>query len=124
MPGSQRITVRLLESQIGPLQQYCAESHRDVSHVVRQALDSFLATDMGPADHQISQKRITPPDEIMKPLRKYFAWGSGDLRAELCRLYIEVLAASYACRKLFPRTSNVISGYEGLLQLYRFFGLE
>jgi hypothetical protein len=124
MPGSQRITVRLPEGHMGPLQQYCAERNCDVSHVVRLALDAFLATDMAPADDQVSPKRITPPDEIMKPVRKYFAWGSGDLRAELCRLYIEVLAASYACRRLFPRTASVVNGYEGLLQLCRYFGLE
>lgn len=124
MPGSQRITVRLPESHIGPLQQYCAERNCDVSHVVRQALDAFLATDAGSADHQISPKRITPPEEIMKPVRKYFAWGDGDLRMELRRQYIEVLAVSYACRRLFPRTANVVNGYEGLLQLCRYFGLE
>jgi hypothetical protein len=110
MPGSQRITIRLPESHMGPLQQYCAERNCDVSHVVRQALDAFLTTHISPTTHHNPPKRLMPPEEIMQPVGKYFAWGDGDPREELRCLYTEVLAASYACRKLFPRSANVVSG--------------
>jgi hypothetical protein len=109
---------------MGLLQHYCEERNCDVSHVVRQALDTFLATDVGLAYRQDSPKRLTPPEAIMQPVGKYLAWGDGDPREELRRLYIEILAASFACRKLFPRTASVVNGYEGLLQLCRYFGLE
>ncbi len=124
MSNSQRISVRLPENQMEPLHRYCQEKNCDVSHVVRLALDAILGTDVSPATHHNCPQRLTPPEEIMQPVRKYFAWGDGDPRDELRRLYIEVLAASYACRKLFPRIANVVNGYEGLLQLCRYFGLE
>ena len=55
---------------------------------------------------------------------RYLAWGNGDLRDERKRLFTAVLAAAFVCKKHYSRATGALDGYEGLLQLCKFFGFE
>ena len=68
--------------------------------------------------------RLAPPEAALVHLPRFLAWGDGDLRKYRKRLFMELLAASYATKKLYPRTKGMHEGYEGLLQLGQFFGVE
>jgi hypothetical protein len=57
-------------------------------------------------------------------LPPFMGWGDGDLRKHRNVLFLELLAASYACKKLWPRTPGMMDGYEALLQLLGDFGVE
>lgn len=124
MSRSRRISVRLSDDRLGRLQKLCQETGCHVSHVVRQALDAFLACESGSAAGQAPQRRLSPPEAVFDSVPRYLGWVRSDLREERNRLFFELLAASFAAKKLYPRTAGVLEGYEGLLQLCQFFGLE
>ena len=119
-----RITVRLSDGQISRLRLSCSETGQNITDIVHQALDAFfgpvarLGPKTGPAAH------LYPPEEILTPVRKYFAWGAGDPRAELKRQFTEILACSYALRKTFPRTAGISELYVVLRSLCCHFGVE
>jgi len=106
------------------LQRLCTETGQDVSRVVREALDALLASGSGSAAGEGSHRRLTPPERVFDLVPPYLGWARGDLREERKRLFCELLAASFAAKKLYPRTTGILQGYEGLLQLCEFFGLE
>lgn len=121
MNGS-RISVRLSAERIERVQRVCKESGQDVSHIVRQALDAFLPPESGSSS--ACPRRLSPPEKIIPAVAKYRAWGRGDPRVELRHLFAELLAASFACKQLYPRTKGIAEGYQGLLGLCEFFGLD
>jgi len=125
MRGSRRVSVRLSDDRLARLQRVCQETGCNVSHVVRQALDAFLPSESGAGSTNSGPpRRLSPPEQIFPLVAKYRAWGRGDPRRELNRIFVELLAASFACKQLYPRTASIVDGYLGLLQLCRFFGLE
>lgn len=96
----------------------------DVSKVVREAVNRLLELPEGPGGCVIATRQGPLPDEISRLLPKYLAWANGDLRKEQKRLFGELLAASYAAKRLFPRTQGLQETYDGLLQLCQFLGIE
>lgn len=106
------------------LRGHCKEAGFDVSHAVRRAVEAYLTTNSGSGAGNVPAKRQAPPEAIMAFLQKYLAWGSGDLRDERKRLFTAVLAAAFACKKLYPRSAGTLETYEGLLQLRKFFGID
>jgi Arc/MetJ-type ribon-helix-helix transcriptional regulator len=123
MRGSKRISVRLEDQSLERLQRHCAQLGCDVSQVVRQALQMFWASEPV-ATAGSRQRRVSPPGDILTLIPRYLNWGNGGLRKHRNQLFLELLAASFTCKKHFPRTKGMIEGYEGLLQLCEFFGVD
>jgi hypothetical protein len=119
-----RICVRLSDSQIARLRQACGDTHQNTTDIVRRALDEFLNPEAGLAPTTGRAIRLHPPEQILKPVCKYFAWGDGDPRAELKRQFTEILACSYALKKTFPRTVGIRELYESLRSLSQHFGMD
>jgi hypothetical protein len=119
-----RITVRLSDTEMDRLREFCRETGTDISHAVTAALNAFLTPKAAIVASTGSPLRLFPPEEILKPVCKYFAWGNRDPRAELKRLFIEILACSFALKKIFPRTLGIREVYEALRPLCRHFGMD
>jgi hypothetical protein len=119
-----RICVRLSDSQNERLKLSCGETGQNVTDIVRQALDAFLGPDAGSAPTTGPAAHLYPPEEILTAIRKYFAWGDGDPRAELKRQFTEILACAYALKKTFPRTAGIREVYEALRPLCQHFGID
>ena len=124
MTDSRKISVRLKQEDRERLHKYCAQTGQDTSRVLRSALKAFLLSELDSETGRTPPRRLSPPEEIGSLVPKYLAWGRGDLRQEANRLYAEALAASFVCRKFYPRTPSIVEGYAGLRQLCEFFGLE
>jgi hypothetical protein len=117
MPRECRISVRLPYVQMDRVQEFCEDTGHDISHVVRQALDAFLARKSGTASNSGPPKRLSPPQAIIPLTVPYRAWGNGDARQELRSLFTQLLAASFALKELYPRTKGIREVYEALLPL-------
>lgn len=124
MTGSGRITVRLESELLERLRRYCEDTNCDVSHAVRQGLDHLWASESGSVAAEATPKRLSPPQNIFDLVPQYLSWGDGDVRKERTRLFCELLAVSFTCKKLYPRTKGMLEGYEGLLRLCQFFGVD
>ena len=105
MSKSRRITIRpgdeLCERVVHKAAQ---EAGTDITTIVRLALEASLAADAAPNGNGPSKRPLPPPDEIDSLVQKYGGWGSGDIRKERARLYRELLAVSFACKRGFLRT--------------------
>ncbi len=123
MKSSARISVRLSDGQLERLQRLCQQTGCDVSHLVRQALDTLLANGSASGLGEAPKRRLSPPERVFDLVPRYLGWVRGDLREERNRLFRELLAASFVTKKHYPRTAGVVEGYQALLQLCEFFGL-
>jgi hypothetical protein len=117
MTASRRISVRLNDERLERLEKLCRETGIDVSQVVREALDAFFASRSGMESSSGPSRRLSPPAEIIPLTTAYFASAAGNARAELRRLFIQLLAASFALKQLYPRTKGIKEVYEALLPL-------
>ena len=125
MTDSRKISIRLKQEDRERLQEYCAHTGQDISRVVRQALNGLIKPQSDAvAGGTVLPRRLSSPEQIAGLLSTYLGWAGGDLREELKRLFAKLLAVSYACKKLYPRTSGVLDGYEGLVQLCPLFRLD
>jgi hypothetical protein len=86
-------------------------------------LEAFLDSQSAIAG-EANSRRLSPPKAVFDRYPWYISWVRGDLRDERNRLFLELLAASFACKKLYPRTKGVPEGYENLLPLSEFFGVD
>jgi hypothetical protein len=124
MPRERRISVRLPEVQMDRVQEFCEDTDHDISHVVRQSLDAFLAPKSGTASNSGPPKRLSPPQAIIPLTVPYRAWGNGDARRELRRLFTQLLAASFALKELYPHTKGPKEIYQAFIALSRHFGMD
>lgn len=124
MRNSRRISLRLKQEESERLHKFCVHTEQNISHVVRSALNAFLLPELNSGTGGTPPRRLSPPEQIDRLVSKYLAWAGGDPREQLNKLYAETLAASFACKKLYPRTPDVRDGYAGLVQLCQFFGLD
>jgi hypothetical protein len=115
--GARRISIRLNDDQSERLTKLCRETGNDVSQVVRQALDAFFAPQSGAGSDSGPPRRLSPPERIIPLTTSYLAYGNGDARKELRALFIQLLAASFALKDLYPRTKGIKEIYEALLPL-------
>jgi hypothetical protein len=83
MPRERRISVRLPEVQMDRVQEFCEDTDHDISHVVRQSLDAFLAPKSGTASNSGPPKRLSPPQAIIPLTVPYRAWGTEMLGGNL-----------------------------------------
>jgi len=124
MKASRRISVRLEDTKWEQLRARCGVTQTDVSRCVRQAIEGFLNTETGTNALNAAKKRLTPPQTVLDCHSAYLSWVDGDLREERKRLFRELLAACFTCKKLWPRTPGILEGYEELLQLCDYFGFD
>ncbi len=124
MKGSQRISVRLQNDSLERLQKHCLAANCDVSYVVRRALEAFLGAQPDASNGGGVPKRSSPPEDIVELIPQYLAWAQGDLRERRKRLFCDLLAASFVCKNHYPTTKGMFKGYQGLLQLCEYFGVE
>ena len=116
--------MRLSDDLSGCLREFCRQSGTDTSHAVNQALNAFLAPKVGATSAE-TLARLFPPEEILTTVCKYLAWG-GDMnpRAELKRQFIEILACTFALKRVFPRDTSVQMLYQALRPLCPYFGMD
>jgi hypothetical protein len=119
-----RVSVRLDKESETLLRELCAQNGWNTSRCIRQALKALNAQERAAEGSPAPRKRLSPPDAIGPLLPRYMAWADGDPRTKANRLFLEALAASWACKKLFPCTPGVIEGCEGMLQLCDHFGIK
>ena len=125
MKKSHRISVRLDEDQWARFQDYAMEAGITPSTFVRLAFDKHLTKAVPGADETVLRP-LAPPEQIGSLLPKYLGWGdqSRDIRKERERLYCELLAAAFVCKKLFPLTPGLTESYIELRQLAKSFGIQ
>jgi hypothetical protein len=113
-----RITLRINDQCFEKLQSRCREAGLDTSFVVRDALGRYFA-DSGTMSQEakLASTGQVMPAEGFERLGPYRAW-SGDLRAELRKRLLEMLAISYATVEQFPRTPGVREVYLAVLDAY------
>jgi hypothetical protein len=121
---SNRITIRLSDEEMGRLREFRRESQTDISHAVIQALNALLSPKEDAAPRTGAPPHLFPPEQILTAIPKYLAWGSNDARPELKRQLIEILACSYALKRIFSRTPGIREIYEALRPLCRYFGMD
>jgi hypothetical protein len=119
---SRRITVRLSDDEFRRVEEFRCQDGSDISHVIRQALDAYLAPKSGETPNSGTPKRTTPPEAVFDMVPQYL--NHSDLRAERKRLFAHLLAVSFVAKKHWARTPGVVEAYEPLLQLCRYFGFE
>jgi hypothetical protein len=124
MQGSPRISVRLETDTHERLQKHCAATACDVSFVVREALTALLSSQPGQSNGGVPPKRLAPPQEIEPYVPQYLGWANGDLREKRKELCLDLIAASFVCRKHYPQTKGMQESYLGLLQLCPYFGID
>lgn len=115
--SSHRITVRLNEQLHNLLKKTCDDSGHDLTTVVRKALESVLNSGEDSRQEDGNEIVTVPPEDIYEKVGRYLAWGRGDLRVELKKQYIEILATAFAAQRHFPRTPGIKEAYAGLLQI-------
>jgi len=92
MKSSQRLSVRLSDREMDRLTQFCDKTGLTMTFAVEKALDVLLADPAEAEPIGTSSKRLAPPAQITSLMTKYRAWGRGDPREELYRLYTELAA--------------------------------
>jgi hypothetical protein len=106
-----RITIRIDDQSHEKLQNRSQETGLDFSFLVRDALGRYLS-DAG-TNHVM-------PAEALALTAPYRAW-SGDLRAELRKQLLALLALSHTTAGQFPRTPGVREAYIAILEAYHRF---
>jgi hypothetical protein len=115
--------VRLDEQRMERLERHCKDTGCTPSDIIRLALDAYLHPGPDSTDGN-TRPRLAPPEAAFRFVPRFTGWGSGDVREYRNRLYLELLGCSFACKQLFPRTTNMVDGYIELRQLAGLFGVE
>ena len=114
---TKRITVRLTDDMYEKLHLQSEASNLDVSCLLREAVDKYLAetaaTTQGP---QSQAGSLVMPPEAFALEGPYRAW-SGDLRVELRKRFLQLLALAHVTSLNWPKTTGVREVYTGLLAL-------
>ena len=115
---SRRVTIRLGEEDFGRLQKRCQETGLDFSFIVRDALSEYFA-DSGTTDQEPKPPRAgqVMPAEAFALTPPYRAWSGGDLRTELRKRLLDLLALAHTATQSWPKTPGVREVYSGLLEL-------
>ena len=114
-----RITIRLDDESHENLRKRSQEVGLDVSFLLRQAINKYL--EEGAAGQVAKCAAAIPgmPAEAFSLEGDYRAW-SGDLRKELRRQFLQLLAVAHTTADHWPRTAGIREVYVGLLELGRY----
>ena len=124
MKESQRITIRLPDALQKQLEEFAMQAEVSASVVARQALEAYLADSATSSGSASKRRLLSPPDAIASRVQEFMGWAGGDLRKIRERIYLELLALSYSCKKLYPLTPGMLEGYLELRQAGRYFGIN
>ena len=115
---SRKVTIRLGDDDFERLQKRCQETALDISFLIREALSKYLANG-GTATQEAKPvgAGLVMPAEAFALTGPYRAW-SGDLRAELRRRLLDMLALAYSAADQYPRTKGVREVYLAVLDAY------
>jgi len=115
---SRRITIRLADEDYQKLQSRCQDAGLDASFVVRDALGRYFSA-VSAADPQAPSAAASNvmPAEAFALTGPYRAW-SGDLRVELKKQLLRMLALAHATADQYPRTKGVREVYVAILDAY------
>jgi len=118
-----RITIRLGDDDYEKLQKRGLETSLDISFLVREALSKYLA-DGGTAAPEPTPARtgLFMPDQAFALTGPYRAW-SGDLRVELRKRFLDLLALAHSTAQTWPRSPGIREVYAGLLALGQHLGI-
>jgi hypothetical protein len=98
-------------------------SDLDVSCLLREAVDRYLAETAGPTHGPQSQAGgpVMPPEAFALE-GPYRAW-PGDLRVELRKRFLQLLALAHVTSLNWPKTQGVREVYAGLLALSKYLNI-
>ncbi len=114
---SRRITIRLGEEDFGRLQNRCQETGLDISFVVRDAVGRYFSDASTADDQQPASTAQFMPAEAFSLTGPYRAW-SGDLRAQMRKRLVDMLALAHTTADQYPRTKGVREAYLAVLDAY------
>jgi hypothetical protein len=117
-----RITVRLKNEGYEKLSRRSQETNLDFSFIVRDALGRYL--DGGSAESGTATPAGSHgmPREAFMLAGPYRAW-SGDLRVELRKRILELIAVAHVTAGYWPKTKGIREVYAGLLGLCHHLGI-
>lgn len=118
-----RITLRIDDQCHEQLQRRCQAAGLDISFVVREALGRYFS-EAGTADQQAQSadtSHVMPP-EAFGLTGPYRAW-SGDLRVELRKRFLDLLALAHSTAETWPKSPGIREVYAGLLALAHYLGI-
>ena len=102
----------------------CTQVALDIQRQLQEAGDLSGRLRMYDDRAQVMADQFAAIEEISPLLSKYWGWGNGDIRKERARLFRKLLAASFACKKLFPLTPGLEESYIELRHLAKLFGIQ
>ena len=111
-----RITIRLEEQCFEKLQMRSQETNLDFSFLVREAMGRYLDGGTTAQEARPTDTGFMPP-EAFALTGPYRAW-SGDLRQELRKRLLDMLALAYSAADQYPRTKGVREVYQTVLEAY------
>lgn len=122
MPSKQ-ITVRFSHSVVEMIERKCGELGCDTSFVIRKAVEGFLEVNGDDPTQGKPCASLVFPTELLGHTSQYLAF-SGNLRQEVQRQFIELLAAVYVAARHFPKTEWIMELYATMLAVSKYINLE
>ena len=120
--ATKRVTVRIDVDVDKRLRERCRKAGVDASFMIREALSRFLDRDTAGCHGTMPHKDLVMPPEAFSLTPPYRAW-SGDLRVELRKRFLDLLALAYATAEFYPKTAGTREVYMALLEACHHLGI-
>ena len=117
-----RITIRLDDQCIENLQKRSQETGLDFSFLIREAIGRYLDSGTMAQEAKPVSAGLVMPGEAFALSGPYRAW-SGDLRVELKKRFMDLLALAHSTIQSWPRSPGIREVYAGLLPLAQYLGI-
>ena len=103
---SKRITIRLDDEAHERLQKRSESLNLDVSFLARTAINRYLDSGTPAQEPKPDYTNLVMPDEAFSLTPPYRAW-SGDLRVELKKRFLDLLALAHSTAQIWPKSPGV-----------------
>jgi hypothetical protein len=117
-----RITIRLGDEDYERLHMRSQDADLDFSFLVREAITKYLDSASADPSARTPATGLFMPPEAFALEGPYRAW-CGDLRVELRKRFLELLALSHVTAEHWSKTSGIREVYAGLLALGAHLGI-
>lgn len=117
----QRITIRLDNEVYESLQGRSQELGLDRSFLIREAILKYLDGEASDPEAMKSSARHAMPPEAFALTAPFRAW-NGDLRTELRKRFLELLALANVTAEHWPKTKGMREVYLGILAVCEHLG--